>query len=237
MNSRSVRRQPDQRPGQDPVDRRRGQAADEVADLVGGDDGTSGRTWAAESREDDRIDDAGPARAGPACAVVQSSAGACAWKTLVRSATAASRVVSGARPKRRSMVARIEVVSCSVVVHGERVLQHRRDEQRRDPGARAPLVADAGDRLRRRDVVPLPAELVVGHDDQRAVGVRAVLDRLEQVDEVAAAGVLAGVAGVLVLGADRLDEADRLQAQRSPAAAMNSCSSRRWAARAAVPGA
>jgi hypothetical protein len=53
-------------------------------------------------------------------------------------------------------------------------------------------------------VVPLAAELVVGDHDQRVPGVRAGLDGLDQVDQVPAAGVL-------VLLADGLDEAHRLQ--------------------------
>ena len=128
-----------------------------------------------------------------------------------RSATAASRLVSGARPKRCSMVARIEVVSCSVVSTANGCLSTGETSSAgiRVPGPHWSLMPPMP--VRRSDVVPLPAELVVGHDDQRAVGVRAVLDRLEQVDEVVAAGVLAGVAGVLVLRADRLDEADRLE--------------------------
>src|SRR4051812_14550233 len=68
----------------------------------------------------------------------------------------------------------------------------------------------------RRDVVPLAAELVVGDDHHRALRAAAVLDRAEQVDEVVAARVLAGVAGMLVLRAERLDEADLLE----PAAAV-----------------
>jgi hypothetical protein len=38
-----------------------------------------------------------------------------------------------------------------------------------------------------RDVVPLPAELVVRHDDRRALRVRSRHDRLDEVDEVAVA--------------------------------------------------
>src|SRR5437867_13445491 len=61
----------------------------------------------------------------------------------------------------------------------------------------------------RRDVVPLAAELVVGDDDHRVLAAGAAPDRREQVDQVVAAAALAGVAGVLVLEPDRLDEAHR----------------------------
>ena len=80
---------------------------------------------------------------------------------------------------------------------------------------------------RRRDVIPLTAELVVGDDDHRVLRALAVLDRLEQVHEVVAAVGLAGVARMLVLLADRLDEADRLQVAVSTSCRelMNSSSS------------
>src|SRR5437763_10191448 len=88
--------------------------------------------------------------------------------------------------------------------------QLRRDDQRRDAGTGAEAVGDPGPG-RRRDVVPLTAELVVGDDDRGALRLRPGLDRLDQVDQVVAAVVLAGVSGVLVLLTDRLDEADRLE--------------------------
>ncbi len=60
-------------------------------------------------------------------------------------------------------------------------------------------------------MVPLAAELVVGDDHQGVGAFRALEDRVQQVDEVAAADGFAGVTGVLVLRPDRLDEADRQQ--------------------------
>ena len=77
------------------------------------------------------------------------------------------------------------------------------------PGCGCPDPTSCAEGLpaRRRDVVPLAAELVVGHDDQRVARPAGPLgDRLEQVDEVVAAVRLAGVARVLVLRAVRLDE-------------------------------
>ena len=135
-----------------------------------------------------------------------------AGKRGAREWTEASREVSGARPYRCSIVARIEVVSVGRELN--RAPQQRRDHQRGDPGARPPPVRDAGPG-RRRHVVPLPAELVVGHHHRVCRAPAGRLDRLEQVDQVVAAGAVAGVAGVLVLLADRLDEADRPAARRS----------------------
>jgi hypothetical protein len=63
----------------------------------------------------------------------------------------------------------------------------------------------------RHDVIPLAAELVVSHDDQCVRGLRAVLNRLDQVDQVPLTVLRAGVSGMLVLRAVRLDEADRRQ--------------------------
>ena len=118
------------------------------------------------------------------------------------------------------------------VVDDEVALQVRCDRERRDPRAGAPLVVRAVvvALARRRDVIPLAAELVVGDEDERVLGARAPLDRLQQVDQVVAAVRLTGVAGMLVLLADRLDEADRLQVAaflELSACWMNSCSSRR----------
>src|SRR5712692_3056929 len=98
------------------------------------------------------------------------------------------------------------------VVDHEVAAQARRDDQGRDPGAGAPLVVrpDGAALSRRRDVVPLAAELVVGHDDHGVLPARAAVDRLQKADEVVAAAVLAGVAGVLVFEPDRLDEAHRV---------------------------
>jgi hypothetical protein len=98
-------------------------------------------------------------------------------------------------------------------VHDEVALEMRRDDERRDPCAGPPLVerAVAVPLAGRRDVIPLAAELVVGDDDHRVLRAAAVLDVLQEVDEVVAALRLAGVAGVLVLFAERLDEAHRRQ--------------------------
>ena len=63
----------------------------------------------------------------------------------------------------------------------------------------------------RRDVVPRAAELVVGHDDHRVLRAAAALDRLQQRYNVLAAASHAGVAGVLVVRCDGLDEADRIE--------------------------
>src|SRR4051794_8765098 len=95
-------------------------------------------------------------------------------------------------------------------VDDERVLQVRRENQRRNPRSRAPdvvrpvVVPLTG----RRDVIPLTAELVVRDDHHRVLRAAAPLDPLEQVHEVVAAVRLARVAGVLVLGSERLHEAD-----------------------------
>ena len=126
------------------------------------------------------------------------------------------------------------------VVDDERALEVRAEHERRDARPGAPLVVRAVvvALARRRHVIPLAAELVVGDEHERVLLALAVLDRLQQIDEVVAAVRLARVARMLVLLADRLDEADRLQvavALRAVAAWMNSCSSRRCAARFASP--
>ena len=157
-----------------------------------------------------------------------------------RSLTAASREVSGRSPKARSMVAMIEVVSYGVRSTRSACAGPARA---RAPGCgcsgpivvRAPRAALAG----RRTWSHCAAELVVGHDDQRVL-------RRSGCPRPRAAGRrggrspcrLAGVAGVLVLRPDGLDEADRLEPAvppRRPAASRNSCSSRRWRARAGRP--
>jgi hypothetical protein len=61
-------------------------------------------------------------------------------------------------------------------------------------------------RARRRDVVPETTVLVIGHDDHRVLGVGPALHRLDELDQMGAALVLAA-AGVLVVLL-RLDEAD-----------------------------
>ncbi|MEY9266371.1 hypothetical protein ABIF23_005766 [Bradyrhizobium elkanii] len=97
-----------------------------------------------------------------------------------------------------------------------RLVEALGDQERRNAGARAPLIRSLGFgtmtvERRRRNVVPLPAELVIGDDDQRVLAIRPLDDRLDEIDEMLAAFGLAGVARMLVLLADRLDEADLLQ--------------------------
>src|SRR4051794_14629481 len=107
------------------------------------------------------------------------------------------------------------------VVDRETAAQAGRDRQRRDARPRPHLVvraACARALARGRDVVPLPAELVVGDDHHRALRALRVLDRLQEVDEVVGALVLARVTGMLVLGADRLDQAHRLELAVAPRA-------------------
>src|SRR5262249_2622833 len=59
---------------------------------------------------------------------------------------------------------------------------------------------------RRRNVIPLAAELVVRDDHHGVLRAAAVLDVLKELDEMVAAVGLAPVAGMLVLDADRLHE-------------------------------
>ena len=107
----------------------------------------------------------------------------------------------------------IDVVSCWTWSTTKSSRRPRREDERRDPRARPHVVVRAGRAALagRGHVVPLPAELVVGHDDHRVLGAAAVLDRAEQVDQVIGAVALARVAGVLVLGAVGLDDAHRLE--------------------------
>src|SRR5437762_10534776 len=99
------------------------------------------------------------------------------------------------------------------VVDDKLSAQALRDDQRRDPRTGAPHVVRAGDAALsgRRDVVPLAAEFVVGDDDHGVALAGALVDHLEQLDEVVAAAILACVARVLILEPDWLDEADRVE--------------------------
>src|SRR4051794_6335118 len=99
------------------------------------------------------------------------------------------------------------------VVDDEGLAQVRRDDERRDARAWAPLVMRAGlaTLTRRGDVIPLPAELVVRDDEHRVLLARAAPDRADQRDEVVLAVRRARVPRMLVLLAERLDEADRLE--------------------------
>src|SRR5919199_1856825 len=94
------------------------------------------------------------------------------------------------------------------VVDDEVPAQERRDDEGRDARPRAPLVVRAVrvSLAGRRNVIPLPAELVVRDDDQRVLGARAVPDQVEQLDQVRASLRFARVAGMLVLLAQRLHE-------------------------------
>src|SRR5215813_3533465 len=90
------------------------------------------------------------------------------------------------------------------------------DEQGGYAGAGAPLIGSfrivAVTIVRRgRYVVPGAAELVVGNDDERVLAVRPINYGLDQLHKMRAAFSLVGVAGMLVLLTDRLDEADRLE--------------------------
>ena len=82
----------------------------------------------------------------------------------------------------------------------------RRDDDRRDPGAGADLVAG-----RRCDVVPGAAVLVVGDDDDHVVPLRAGLQLRDEVGDLRVAVGQAGVARVLVEDAFGLVERDRRQ--------------------------
>src|SRR5262249_33187513 len=93
------------------------------------------------------------------------------------------------------------------VVH-ETLLGVGGDDDGGDAGAVAPgAVAEVG----RADVVPEAAVLVVGDDDGGVGPGVAVLDGVDDVGDVLLALQQVGVTGVLVIGADRLDEADRGQ--------------------------
>ncbi len=87
------------------------------------------------------------------------------------------------------------------------------DQQGGDPGARTELVGRAVGVAQPgwRHVVPLPAELVIGDDDQSVPGLRAGGDGLDQIDQMIRAVGFAGVAGMFVLRPVGLDETHRRQ--------------------------
>src|SRR5438105_15364148 len=91
--------------------------------------------------------------------------------------------------------------------------QPRGDDQSRNPGAGAPLIVRTSDAALagRGHVVPLPAELVIGHHDHRVLAAGAALKIREQVNEVTTATALARVARMLVLEPDRLHEAHSIE--------------------------
>src|ERR1700674_2654036 len=104
---------------------------------------------------------------------------------------------------------------CGVVlgaIDHEVATKPRGNDQCRDPGSWTPdIVRSGGCALaRRRNVVPLAAELVIGHDHHGVFAAGATLDGLDEVNQVIAAGGLTRVTGVLVLQTDRLDKADGL---------------------------
>src|SRR2546425_3784236 len=91
---------------------------------------------------------------------------------------------------------------------------------------------------RRRHVVPGAAEFVVRHDDHRVARARALLDRVDERDEMITASGLGGVSGMLVLGADRLTKLTGFSRHVIPDDCVswrNSASSRRCALRLASP--
>ena len=94
------------------------------------------------------------------------------------------------------------------MVH-ETLLGVRRDDDRRHAAAGPPLVFG-----RRCNVVPEAAVLVIRDDHYCMRGLWAVLDVLEQLDHMVFADQHIGVAGVLVVLAQRLDERDSRQRAR-----------------------
>lgn len=60
---------------------------------------------------------------------------------------------------------------------------------------------------RRRNVVPTATMLIVGHDDKAIVPVLTVLDSLDNIGDVLLTLQQVGIAWVLIVGAERFDEA------------------------------
>src|SRR5262249_22172987 len=85
------------------------------------------------------------------------------------------------------------------------------DEGRDDDGGNADANSPTVRTHRRDDVGPTAAVLVLRHDDDAGFPDLAVLHGLDQVGDVLLAGDDIGVARVLVVLADRLDESDRRQ--------------------------
>src|SRR5262245_28886775 len=86
--------------------------------------------------------------------------------------------------------------------------EQRGHHQDRVSHARTPRIAYAGGG-RRRHVVPESTMLVVGDDDRGRWPIRAALEGFDQVDQVPLPGVDVGVAGMLVVLAERLYEGHR----------------------------
>src|SRR5262249_33064209 len=99
------------------------------------------------------------------------------------------------------------------VIDDEGPPQVWRHDEGGDPRARTPLIVRsvAISLARRRDAVPRATELVVRHDDHGVPGAGALLNGVDEGDQVVAAVRLVRVAGMLVLGADRLHKAHGLQ--------------------------
>src|ERR1700730_6589139 len=97
------------------------------------------------------------------------------------------------------------------MVDGEVVAQARRDDQGRDPSTRSPDIMRAGCAALagRCDMVPLPAELIVGGDDQRVLLAGAALDRFDQIHQMLTPARLVCVSRMFVIGSERLDKAHR----------------------------
>src|SRR5712692_3197035 len=99
------------------------------------------------------------------------------------------------------------------VVDHEGAPQERRDDKRWNASPRAPEIVRAGlaTLAGRGDVVPLAAELVVGHHHHRVLATGAAFDRPQKLDQVVAARALARVTRMFVVLSDGLDKADPIQ--------------------------
>ena len=99
------------------------------------------------------------------------------------------------------------------VIDHEVAAKTRGNDQGWEPCSGAPLIVGTSRSplSGRRHVVPLTAELVVSGDDQGVLPAGTPLDALEQLDQVAAAAAFTGIARMLVLEPNRLDEADRIE--------------------------
>lgn len=80
---------------------------------------------------------------------------------------------------------------------------HRSDEDGGNASSGTPLVDDG-----RSDMIPAAAELIVRDDDQRILGVLALLDGRDEIRDMLLPREQVGVARVLVVRTERLYEAD-----------------------------
>lgn len=103
---------------------------------------------------------------------------AIAWTASPRLFTAASRVLSAATPNIFSTAARNEVVSYEWLSTPEAT-----NQESWNTGSRTALVDYTGSGWR-RCVVPRATEHIVGNQDEGVFAVRAVLDCLDQVNQV-----------------------------------------------------